>query len=80
MDLVEQQGCQLLIQEEMSKCRPATYYSLVLVACRVICIFLLALRNLRLFQEEMMAEMAARNAEARKAAGKPPAQQAPMGA
>lgn len=33
-----------------------------------------------LVQEEMMAEMAARNAEARKAAGKPPAQQAPMGA
>ncbi|KAI7837043.1 hypothetical protein COHA_009120 [Chlorella ohadii] len=33
-----------------------------------------------LTQEEMMAEMAARNAEARKAAGKPPAQQAPMGA
>ena len=31
-------------------------------------------------QEEMMAEMAARNAEARKAAGRPPAQQAPMGA
>lgn len=33
-----------------------------------------------LTQEEMMAEMAARNAEARKAAGQPPAQQAPMGA
>jgi hypothetical protein len=33
-----------------------------------------------LTQEEMMAEMAARNAAARKAAGKPPAQQAPMSA